>query len=65
VAASGERRTRLTRHEHELGEWTRARRRRIGADAAPLPEAWLAGVQCAGSRGNLWSFGTYDPYAAR
>jgi AraC-like DNA-binding protein len=26
VAASGERRARLTRHEHELGEWTRARR---------------------------------------
>jgi AraC-like DNA-binding protein len=33
--ASGERRARLTRHEHELGEWTRARR---------APDARLTGL---------------------
>ena len=35
MASSGERRTRLTSHEHELGAWTRARR---------LPDRCLAGL---------------------
>jgi hypothetical protein len=35
LASSGERRARLTSHEHELGAWTRARR---------LPDRRLAGL---------------------
>ncbi|HEX4010647.1 MAG TPA: hypothetical protein VHX62_11585 [Solirubrobacteraceae bacterium] len=36
MQAPSERRARLTRHEHQLGEWERARR---PPDGRPLPDA--------------------------
>jgi hypothetical protein len=72
---SGERHARFTRHEHQLGEWIRVRRspdvRLSGLLDRELQGFPAIRYRTYGSReysardceGNLWSFGTYDPYA--
>ena len=70
-------RARVTSYEHELGDWTRARRtpdvrlcgllldrERLGYQHSRAQFASWLEPPGRDPEGNLWSFGTYDPYSS-